>query len=110
MSHSFSRGMIVGAVIAGTYVLLHSPHSGKKNRQLLAQHFIRLQSIVKEGHMHFTKGQKALTYLTEEGFPKAQAFSQEIEGLIRNYQIEISSDLKHLNKALVTLNQHLEKH
>ena len=46
MSHSFSRGMIVGAVIAGTYVLLHSPHSGKKNRQLLAQRFIRLQSIV----------------------------------------------------------------
>lgn len=104
----FSSGFFWGALIAGTYTLLHAKRSGEETRRLLSEYVEQVQEDASTVHEDFAKVQASIHHLVKDIAPRAQKLSQQVQTELRLFEEANRPRIRRVQEKLQELKTDLE--
>ncbi|MCY3036387.1 MULTISPECIES: YtxH domain-containing protein [Aerococcus] len=86
MLKAFLKGLGLGALLAGSYALLKTPHSGETNRRILKDYSKRLSGAATDLTGSLAETQVAISDLANQGMQTLGSARDDIQLAIRDFQ------------------------
>ncbi|WP_195854722.1 YtxH domain-containing protein [Aerococcus mictus] len=86
MLKAFLKGLGLGALLAGSYALLKTPHSGETNRRILKDYSKRLSGAATDLTESLAETQVAISDLANQGMQTLGSARDDIQLAIRDFQ------------------------
>ena len=86
MLKAFLKGLGLGALLAGSYALLKTPHSGETNRSILKDYSKRLSGAATDLTGSLAETQVAISDLANQGMQTLGSARDDIQLAIRDFQ------------------------